>query len=295
MKYTLTIAAALVWASWTAAAADREIDETRAASPRGTVNVKNVVGSVEIVAWDRNEVNLKGRIEEDVERVEFEADGEDIEIEVVVPRQLRNHRAGAYLTLQVPRESKLDVETVSAPVTVTGVRGDPMEVQTVNGKIEITEGTGAVEVQTINGEIRLRGDYRNVQASTVNGQIDVDRVQERVVAETISGGVTVVAGQPNQVEISGVSASVRYEGGLGPGGRFEAEVFSGNVNVHFTHDVFGRYDISTFSGGIECDFGPEVRRTGRFGPGRELRFTHGEGNARVSIETFSGSVTIKRQ
>ena len=51
--------------------------------------------------------------------------------------------------------------------------------------------------------------------------------------------------------------------------------------------------IETYSGSIKNDIGPEARRSSEYGPGRELRFTSGGGGARVSIESFSGSVKLR--
>lgn len=52
------------------------------------------------------------------------------------------------------------------------------------------------------------------------------------------------------------------------------------------------FQIETFSGSINNDIGPAARRTDKYSPGKELRFTNGSGGARVSIESFSGSVKI---
>jgi len=39
--------------------------------------------------------------------------------------------------------------------------------------------------------------------------------------------------------------------------------------------------------------GPAPVRAGRIGLGKRLQFTHGDGDANIVVETFSGSVTLK--
>lgn len=48
----------------------------------------------------------------------------------------------------------------------------------------------------------------------------------------------------------------------------------------------------TFSGDIDNSFGPKPRRTDKYAPGVELRFTEGKGSARVRINTLSGEARL---
>ena len=57
--------------------------------------------------------------------------------------------------------------------------------------------------------------------------------------------------------------------------------------------VSARFEVSTFSGRIDNDFGPDGERTSRFAPGRALEHTTRDGSARISIETFSGNVFLR--
>jgi hypothetical protein len=48
-----------------------------------------------------------------------------------------------------------------------------------------------------------------------------------------------------------------------------------------------------FSGELRAELGSGYTASQRGGPGRRLNFEAGDGSARVSIETFSGSVRIE--
>jgi len=54
------------------------------------------------------------------------------------------------------------------------------------------------------------------------------------------------------------------------------------------------FEISTFSGNIHSDFGGSVERTSRYTPGKRSEFSTGDGG-RVSVETFSGNVELKKR
>ena len=75
-------------------------------------------------------------------------------------------------------------------------------------------------------------------------------------------------------------------------GRLDVETINGSVDIDFDGDVSARFDIETFNGSIRNCFGPESVRTDRYTPGRELKFTEGNGSGRVTIQTLNGSLRL---
>jgi hypothetical protein len=68
---------------------------------------------------------------------------------------------------------------------------------------------------------------------------------------------------------------------------------SGKIELAVASDINADFHIETYSGSIDNEIGPPPRKTDEYGPGRELRFTAGAGGARVSVESFSGSVKLR--
>lgn len=273
-----------------------EISETQTASSDGSVKIYNLAGSIEVIGWDKNEISVEGTLGESVERLEFDVDDDRTEIEVVIPR--RNHQrvrhVASHLIVHVPKASTVEVESISAPITVSEVVGDEIQVETISGAVRITGCQGDIEAESISGSVTVTGNPDDVQVSSVTGSISVEGVQRRLEAETVSGSLVVEAGTLSRCQLETVSGSLRFNGGIEEDGRLEVECFSGAVVLNFTNDVFGKYTINTFSGSIDCDYCPKPDSVSKFTREKELRFKHGDGNARVSIETFSGSVTIRR-
>ena len=59
--------------------------------------------------------------------------------------------------------------------------------------------------------------------------------------------------------------------------------------------VAGQFDFSTFNGEIRNCFGPKSQRTSEYSPGRELRFTEGQGTARIRVKTMNGDIGLCRK
>lgn len=305
------------WEDWTYAQAStggkaRSVDETKPCDADADVYIKNISGSVKVVGWDRNETRVTGSIGEDVERFEFDADGDDVEIRVIVPRNTRNAKIRTELTINVPKGARLEVDTVAAPIDVRDLTGDKHELKSISGSIEVVNCDGEFELHTISGSIdhhdaradveaesvsgsvEIGGSPGDVSAESVSGQVRVYGARNAIDVESVSGSVRVESEGAEDVEMSTVSGSVRFTGSVRDGGEIYAKSISGSVELTLT-EVSGRYDLQTHSGSIRNSFGPSAERTSKYGPGHELRFTEGDDNRRIKAESFSGSVRLDRK
>ena len=65
-------------------AAGEEIDQTLSMPVDGLVSVENVAGTVEFVAWDRAEVQIRGEAGSSVEEVEINSTSTGVEVRRVI-------------------------------------------------------------------------------------------------------------------------------------------------------------------------------------------------------------------
>ena len=67
-------------------------------APDATVEVSNVQGSVEVIAWDRKELQLVAELESNKDELEFEATERMVRIEVDRPQRQVPQRRGRRLS-----------------------------------------------------------------------------------------------------------------------------------------------------------------------------------------------------
>lgn len=285
---SLTLVACAAWGR-------QSIDRTIPADPDGSVSVDNVSGSVRVEGWNRNEIQITGTLDDDVEELEIRGQGHRISISVELPdgRGWGRHDSDADLVIKVPQATSLDVQTVSAGIDITDFKGS-LDIESVSGDVDISGEPSEVEVEVVSGEILIRGAGTRVQAESVSGNVEISGVGGFVEASTVSGDLDVRAGMVDRAELESVSGSVTFEGRFSPSARISAQSHSGTVALNVPEDVSARFEVTTFSGSIHNEFGAEARRTSRFTPGMELEFTVGNGEARVTVESFSGSVRIRK-
>jgi putative adhesin len=289
------LALAVLTLAGTAAADTRSVDRSEAFIENGYVEIYNTAGSIRVVAWDRAEIQLVGEIWTGVEEVVFEVRGRRAVIKIEVPRHTR-YVEDSDITVYLPRASRIDVGGVSADVTVEGVTGD-QDLSTVSGDIITALWGSSVDAGTVSGDVEVDGldNEGELDLATVSGEVTLRNGRGRVDAGAVSGEIRVYGSEFESVDLGAVSGDIVFEGSLTPGADFEAGVVSGDINIYLTGDVDAAFEIETFSGDIENDFGPEPRRTSRYAPGMELSFEEGDGSATVSLSSLSGEIVLRRR
>lgn len=291
---SLALRAALPIIALAAATAHaEEVTKSGAADPKGDVDIVNVAGNVEVVGWDRAEVQVHADLGSGVERLDFKTEGAHTLVKVVLPR-MSGSSGSSDLVVKIPRDSSINVNTVSADQRITSVRG-AQRLQAVSGSIECEFGPGDLEVKTVSGSITARGadGKGSVRATSVSGDVQLDKIGPELDLNTVSGDMSVRVAEPLQrARIKTTNGDLDFTGALGKEARIDAEAINGDLHFTLRGDINAEFDIETFNGDIENCFGPKSSRTREYGPGNELRFTQGKGGANVRVKTLNGAVGI---
>jgi len=291
--YIHVLAALMLATAWVPAGAAEE-QRSLEASADGHVSISNVAGLVEVSGWSRNEVDVQADLGSAVEELGVERDGDSISIEVQADRG-SNHRVSSDLTIRIPEENSLDVTVVSADIETDNVRGE-QRLHAVSGDVSTRAYAADLEVEAVSGDIEVSGsDGRAFTLlTTVSGDIDASALAGDVELSTVSGDAELIRGSFERVRADSVNGDLTLRVRLAEGGRMDLETVNGEVDLHFLGEVSGRFDIETFNGRIDNCFGPDAVRTSRYTPGRELQFTEGDGDARITVNTLNGRLNMCR-
>jgi len=287
--------AALVLAAVLAAPAgllaQTSVDQRRPAAPNGEVQIENMAGTITVTGWDKAEVWVKGTLAPDAE-LEFGGSEGHTSVQV----EVEGNPLGATSTIEVhvPAGSHVEIEGFQAEIRVSGVTGT-VEAETVNGGIALSGKAAEVSLQSVNGAVEVTGPSGRVQVEVVNGRVVVKDASGDLEASTVNGEVHVSGGSFERASLESVAGGVLFEAGLSPQGRLEIETVSGSATMVLPAGLRADFSISTFSGAIENELGPKAVETSRYTPEKELRFSTGAGGARISVQTLSGAIRIRKR
>lgn len=161
--------------------------KTAAFNPTGSVVVDNVNGSVEIQAWDKNEISIAGeksaKTDEELQRIELTIDlaPDRATVKVRLPKRGGffggTIRASVRLKLMVPAHAVIkEANSVNGSITLAGLQG-PVEAHTVNGRIVARDLAADAELHTVNGSIQAGfatvAAGQHLEFKTVNGSVAI--------------------------------------------------------------------------------------------------------------------------
>jgi hypothetical protein len=280
-------------------AATTPISEVRQLNQEGQVSIDNTRGAVVVRVADQSEVRISGILGEGVERLAIEGDHNHLSIRVINPQSKgwfgnwgSSKNGDTRLEITVPAHASVSVEGVSAATDIKGVAGRRLSVNTVSGNVQVEASPAEARVESVSGDLHLRLDTTKIHAESVSGDLDLQgRINGEVSVETVSGHIVLRAEKPSDVDVSAVSGDAELRTGLAPGGQLKAESTSGDLKLMLPSSSSARLDISSFSGTIHSDSGNVETR--EHGPGSSLKTRIGRGDASVTLQSFSGDVTVK--
>ena len=146
-------------------------------------------------------------------------------------------------------------DEVSVAFTVRVPQGVRLDVNTVNGGLEIRGASSEVVARTTNGPVRAESSGGPVSARTTNGPVYARMTQ------------------------------------LGDARDLDFATTNGSVVVEMPDDLGAEVSMSTTNGTVSTEFPATVQ--GRINP-RRLTVTLGDGSRRVRLHTTNGNVELRR-
>lgn len=247
-----TAAILLTSASLYAGELTENFDKTFAA--KATVGVDNQNGSVTVQSWDRNEIRVEAEKKVDGTgnaatsamkeiKIDVREEGDALRIATVMPKSAdggffnwlagNNVDASVRYTVTVPRKTNLDLETVNGRIEITGVEG-VMELETTNGKIEIAKSAGRVKAETTNGGITAQLSSISsgrMELETTNGSVQLElpaSFQADLEARTTNGSIK----SDFPITVQGTIDRTRLDGALNGGGeKLRIHTTNGSIRI----------------------------------------------------------------
>jgi len=252
ISLTCALALCVVASAATAGTLQDTIDTTMPFASGSRLELENTNGEIEVVTWDRDEIRIearkkaRGSSDEDLQtaldslEVIIGETAGGVTIETRFPSHGVMGRARNRVSLSVdyritmPKKADLDLETVNGQVDISGVRGD-LSIDTTNGGIIVKESGGRVSAESTNGGISVElaelTDGADMSFKTTNGGIKLflpTTVRASLTARTTNGSIQTEF----PITVQGKLARTRLEGDInGGGGKIELRTTNGGIRI----------------------------------------------------------------
>ena len=255
----------------------------------GNVSLGLVSGEIRVLTGPGNEIRVLATIERG--RLETSFSRGHVSIEA---RSVNGRMGETRYELTVPAGTRVTASSVSGGILVRGTGGE-VEAHSVSGAITVEGATGVVELESVSGDIMLTKASGRLDLSTVSGEMELTDVSGDLDAESVSGSIIARRSRLRGFRSETVSGDVSYDGAFSRDGDYRLNTHSGDVMLTIPANGTASLELETWSGNIASDFpltlqpGQDVGRRNR-----RMQFNIGTGGGRVSAETFSGNITIRR-
>jgi hypothetical protein len=190
LSRTFALIAFITVAACALAAADsKDIHRTFPLDSRGHVTLDTYKGSIHVSTWDRNEVDVVVRIEEDggpfaqsVNRADvgFDASPSDVRIKSDNEWFLLDGVEPFYhYTIRMPKTASLRIKDYKSESEISDLAGD-LQVDTYKGLVQARNLAGGLMVSTYKGDVRA--EFAAIKASTrietYKGHVDLQMPRE---------------------------------------------------------------------------------------------------------------------
>ena len=266
----------------------QSVDSTFTVRSGARFELQNVSGSVHIRAWNRSQIRVQA--ESDGARVDLDASMSGVSVRAIP----RRGEGDVDFTISVPVGTPLEVHAISADIDAGQVCG-PARLGSISGGVTLVCANGDVEVESVSGDVSATDLSGRAEIASTSGDVEVRQVKGDLTARSVSGDVTLERVDGNDVGVETVSGEIGFSGPVHDNGRYRFRSHSGDVTVRPDGTLNATISVSTFSGDLESDWPITITPgPGRRMHGQDWEFTVGNGSARLNLESFSGTIYLRR-
>ncbi len=265
-----------------------QTDETVAVQKGARLSINNFAGEVILKTWDKDSLHVVARhqprvrvnIRQVTGAVNITSGGSmgpsSVDYEITAPAWMPVRIEGTY--------NFVTIEGAQAEVFANTVRGD----------VVIRGGSGVITAKSVEGEVDIQGARGKVTVSSVNEKIKIVDSSGEISAETVNGDITMTGIDSKSVDASTVNGDIVYEGKIADGGHYAFNTHNGDISLGLPDNPNATFSLRTYNGSVSTDFTLTGFDRNQAQRGRRVTATLGNGSADVSLETFGGTIKLRK-
>ena len=271
----------------TSSAKSPQSEQSVAVSRGARLTVANDAGEVIITGWDRDVVRVQAR---HAQRTRIIVRTVATGVSIV---SSSSHGPGVVdYEISVPKWMPLKVNGHFAYISVEGTANE-VSADTVRGDVVIKGGATFVSGKSVEGDVKVSGARGRISVNSINQGVTVDDSSGDIVAETVNGPIKLTNIGEGNVDATTVNGHVTYEGAIAPRGKYRFASHNGNIAVALPESASAAFSVRTYNGTLQTNL--PLQRGGEVGRGRRALYTLGSGSAEFELESFGGTIHLRRQ
>lgn len=275
----IAVSAAAVFAAFALPTLGHTLEKHFPVTSKPVIVLRNTSGRVDIKSWAKPEVMVvadhTGKNDVDIET---EQAGQRIDVSTnAVEGGGKGGDLTTNFTLMVPEESQLQIRTDSGSIVVESVHGD-------------------LTFETIAADVNLQNVGGYLVVRTTDGSMVCTRCDGTIRAESVSGNLQLFQPVMDHVTLHTTAGNILFDGDFLKHGVYLLKSDTGNTDIRFGRASSFDLTATSMHGAVinQAKLQPDKHRKFHF-PRLTSGFVSGsvgDGNAKVEVTSFSGTIKI---
>jgi len=266
-----------------------QTDQTVPVQRGGRLSINNFAGEVIIHTWGKDSLHVVAR-----HQARTTVDIKPTAGGVSIGSSGHMGAPGSVdFDITAPAWMPIKVEGTYNFITIEGSQAEVFA-NTVRGDVVIKGGSGSVTAKSVEGEVDVEGARGKVSVSSVNEKIKITDTSGDITAESVNGAITMTGIDSKSVDATTVNGTITFEGKLADGGHYSLGTHNGDLLVGVPENSNATFTVRTFQGSFHTDLAVEGYNREQLQRGRRVSLTLGTGSADVSLETFGGTIRLRK-
>jgi DUF4097 and DUF4098 domain-containing protein YvlB len=250
------------------------------------LEVHTFTGDVTVKVWNRDAVRIEAD-HSDRQTVEIRPGDQSL---VVRGRSRIGPMSSIDYTITVPAWMAVNVDGMGTDVTLDGVGAD-VSVETTRGDVHVRGGSGFISVKSVQGSITIERAKGRIEAQTVNDSVHVSDTTGDLTLGTTNGSIVMERIDTANLDASTVNGMIAFDGPIRDKGSYRLTTHNGAVSMALPDKVNATLRVRTYGGSFRSTFPLKLDNQDRQ---NRFTLTLGEGSARIELESFNGSIALRR-
>ncbi len=261
-------------------AADR-IEKTFPVSKNVSLMLTNYTGTISVKGWQNSEVKVV--CTKHSQNVEIDTESTPSKVKVtthVLDKLAAADKARVDYQVYVPEEASLEIVNNMGTVDVENIKG-------------------AVKVDVFEAVVKIAGVQGGVQATSLGSKLTISQSAGPIQTTTVSGDIAFSKLDSNSVTANSTLGNISYEGDFVRLGNYRFSTNEGVILVQCPEQASVEWNARTVKGKIRSNLPIRSKNHAPSSAGiagkQSLLGTLNQGDANVTLSTFSGEININRR
>src|SRR5262245_15545577 len=250
------------------------------------LEVHTFTGDVNVKVWNRDAVRIEAD-HSDRQTIDIRPGDQSL---VIQGRSRVGPMSSVDYTITVPTWMAVNVDGMGTDIRLDGVGGD-VNVETTRGDIIVRGGSGFISAKSVQGRITVERAKGRIEAQTVNDNVHVSDTNGDLTVSTTNGSIVLERIDTANLDASTVNGTIAFDGQIRDKGSYRLTTHNGAVSMAMPEKVNATLRVRTYGGSFRSTFPlrlDDQDRQNRF------TLTLGDGSARIELESFNGSISLRR-